>query len=180
MDGRNLSDRLVRLVRLLGTDEGFYVLALHSFVEWYMEAVYPPVAYEESFSEKVRCFREFVGDSATQYGVDDRVLGMLQREHVLTNEVRHRFGVLSKEEALAATHNFLTFCALCRIEDGKELRTLREKLSLWDEKTTHIDAKDQIAALKFRLVSIQRENKVLLEQLDEYDQIDSDLSRMEH
>ncbi len=30
MDGRYLSDRLVRLVRLLGTDEGFYVLALHS------------------------------------------------------------------------------------------------------------------------------------------------------
>ena len=46
MDGRNLSDRFVRLVRLLGTDEGFYVLALHSFVEWYMEAVCPrPMRY---------------------------------------------------------------------------------------------------------------------------------------
>ena len=95
-----------------------------------MEAVCPPVAYEESFSEKVRCFREFVVGSGTQHGADARVLGNLQREHALTNDVRHRFGVLSKEEALAATHSFLTFCALCRIEEAKELKTLCEELSL--------------------------------------------------
>ena len=49
MNGEALSadteDRLARLVRLAGSDEGFFVLALHSFVESHARAEHPPLAY---------------------------------------------------------------------------------------------------------------------------------------
>ena len=32
----NIETKLNRLVRLIGSDEGFYILALHSFVEYYL------------------------------------------------------------------------------------------------------------------------------------------------
>ena len=44
-----LDVRMARLARILGTDEGFFLLALHSFVESFICEVYPSGKYNSSF-----------------------------------------------------------------------------------------------------------------------------------
>ena len=117
-------ERLARLARMAGSDEGFFVLALHSFVESHARADHPPLAYFDRFPELLWSF----GDVLKSRGVPVERLAALTRiskEHVLTNQVRHTFARLDAEEVLAATHNFLAFCDLCGIDSPASRRCAR-------------------------------------------------------
>jgi superfamily I DNA/RNA helicase len=62
--------KIKRLTNMLGTDEGFYILALHSFVEYYLREV-----------------KKFGG----QFIDGLSSLAQIGKQHRLTNEVRHSF-----------------------------------------------------------------------------------------
>ncbi len=132
-----IENRLARLARLAGSDEGFFVLALHSFVESHARAAYPPLAYFDRFPELLGAF----GDVLKSRGVPvDRLasLARIAKEHLLTNQVRHSFARLDPEEVLAATHNFLAFCDLCGIA-SRTLAELRAGLAAWDDRRSPLE-----------------------------------------
>ncbi|MGO9413479.1 MAG: hypothetical protein ACLQCB_22350, partial [Spirochaetia bacterium] len=106
-----LDDRLERLAQVAGTDEGFYVLALHSFIEAYICDELPSIRGIERFADRLRAFADHLaarGSPPDSLAAISRII----QEHAITNRVRHSFTRLDREEALAATHNFLQFCAL--------------------------------------------------------------------
>ena len=108
-----LEGRIHRLVRLAGSDEGFFVLALHSFIEAYVCDDLPRLAGIDHFPDLLWQYGEHLKTCGC--ALDDlKNVTRLIKEHALTNQVRHSFLRLDKEEVRAATHNFLGFCALCR------------------------------------------------------------------
>lgn len=160
-------DRIARLVRMAGSDEGFFVLALHSFVESHARTDHPPLAYFDRFPELLWAY----GDVLKSRGVPVERLAPLTRiakEHLLTNRVRHAFARLDAEEVLAATHNFLAFCELAGIE-AKALADLRAGLRSWDERRSPLERSAELRRVRDELVAARRDNRRLLERLGAYE-----------
>ena len=160
-----LDARMVRLSRLLGTDEGFYVLALHSFVESFIVDVVPSLRYFISFPALLWDFKDFLKAKGRVSPDDLQAINRISREHPTANKVRHGFLSLSKEEAVAASHNFLGFCRTCGIEHPF-LATLSRTMEIWDEKVSPLEKSQELAKLTFDLFVAQRENRKLLQQAE--------------
>ncbi len=165
--GAEIDDRLARLARLADSDEGFFVLALHSFVESHARADHPPLAWLDRFPDVVGKY----GDVLKSRGVPVERLAPLTRiskEHQLTNEVRHSFARLDVEEARAATHNFLAFCDVCGIRSAG-LAPLRACLRAWDDRRPASARGVELAHVREELIGARHDNKRLLERLGAYE-----------
>src|SRR6056297_279857 len=131
-----LEQQIDRLTRMMGTDEGFYILALHSFVEYFLryEKKYGEIP---SFPELTWMFRE---ELLNRYGEEFieglYCLGRLGKQHSYANKVRHAFERMDVEEARAATHLFLIFCKLAGIASIPALGHLQQHLELWRDHST--------------------------------------------
>jgi hypothetical protein len=132
----DIEERINRLARLQGSDQGLFVLAVHSFVEAYIrENCIIDDPADDRFYTILDIFKdELRRRSNNEYipGLD--VLGLLSRSHDLTNHVRHRFAPLATETARASTQHLVRFCALAEIEGGDALRKVKEYLVAWDER----------------------------------------------
>ncbi len=158
-----LDIRMARLRRLVGTDEGFFLLALHSFVESFICDVFPSYKYASSFPVLLWDFRDFLKANRKAESQDLQAVTRIAKEHPTANKVRHGFLPLGKEEAVAATYNFLGFCRASGIVHPF-LDTLKASLNVWDEKVSPIQKSQELGRLKFDLFLAQRENKKLLQQ----------------
>jgi hypothetical protein len=124
---------MARLSRLLGTDEGFFLLALHSFVESFICDVFPSGKYTASFPQLLWDFKEFLKRKGAARGVshasyasgagpasrlapeDAQAIIRIAREHPTANKVRHGFQELGREEAVAASFNFWDSAARAKL-----------------------------------------------------------------
>ncbi len=164
-----MNEKLTRLNRLVGTDAGFYVLALHSFVEHYIRDV-ARGSDAEKFSDVVWEYRQRLLDEAGGEFVDGlSCLTALAREHRFTNIVRHSFGELDSDEAIAATHLFVVFCGLVGIASFPEVRALEHTLHVWNERATVTEQNRIIRTLQQELMGLQARNSDLLGELSEYE-----------
>jgi len=155
-----------RLERLLGSDEGFFMLALHSFVESFVLDVFPPGRGGKYFPTLLWDFKDFLKQKGRITVADQEAIVRISKEHPTANKVRHQFQRLDPEEAVAATHNFLGFCRACGI-GHPFLDTLRGSLKVWEEKKSPIERSTELAKLRFDLFTAQRENKKLMQQAAE-------------
>jgi len=103
------------------------------------------------------------------------ILYEIKREHSITNCVRHDFLKISKDEALAATYNFLRFCSICGIEKYETINTLRDSLLLWDEKRSRLEENQELKELKRALIITQQEKIILASSLEEYSEREKQL-----
>ncbi|MDY7027831.1 MAG: hypothetical protein SVR04_06005, partial [Spirochaetota bacterium] len=173
----DIEKQIDRLTRMMGTDEGFYILALHSFVEYFLR-------YEKkygetpTFPELTWRFRE---ELLAKYGdgfIDGLYcLGRLGKQHSFTNKVRHAFEQMDVEEANAATHLFLTFCRLAGIDSVPALGTLQQNLDLWKERKSPLEKSAVIRHMQRELEKLRTENSSLLEQKEHYDETKRQLHR---
>lgn len=171
---------LERLNRLAGSDPGFYVLALHSFVEHYIRDVRAASA-EERFSRLVWEFRQLMIDEAAGAWVDGLdCLSEINRQHRFTNEVRHRFQELDPQEAIAATHLFVAFCVLVGLGALPEVHRLADSRRVWDERTSLTEQSSVLRSIEAELQRLQRENASLLDQLSDYEQKQARLGLLEN
>lgn len=164
-----LEQQIDRLTRMMGTDEGFYILALHSFVEYFLryEKNY---GEEPSFPELTWQFREELLQEHGEEFIDGlNCLGRLGKQHSYTNKVRHAFEQMDIEEANAATHLFLTFCRLVGIDKVPTLGNLQQHLDLWNERSSPLEKSRVIRHMQAELEKLRLENKSLLEQKQHYD-----------
>ena len=134
---RNDSDSLERLLALQGTDPGFFVLAVHSFIEADLRQRYGRTDEEITFDGLINEFREDCIQNAKTghfYNVHVECLKNLKQSHIQTNRVRHRFHELTSEDARVATSMLNSFCLLAGIEHSSTMEKLEEYLSLWKER----------------------------------------------
>ncbi len=158
-----LDIRMARLARLVGTDEGFFLLALHSFVESFICDVFPSYKYASNFPTLLWDYKDFLKAERKADLQDLQAIIRMAKEHPTANKVRHGFLPLGKEEAVAATYNFLGFCRASGIVHPF-LDTLKMSLNVWDEKVSPIQKSQELGRLKFDLFLSQRENRKLLQQ----------------
>ncbi len=163
-EAATLEDRLERLLQVAGTDEGFYVLALHSFIEAYICDEVPTIRGREGFSERLRAFADHLAAHGAP-AEGPRTISRIIQEHAITNRVRHSFTRLDREEALAATHNFLRFCSLCGIGSAA-LSKLSQSLSLWEEKRSPLSQSQELQRIQVELRAAQQDTTKLLAQTE--------------
>jgi hypothetical protein len=163
-DREPIQVKLDRLTHLVGTDEGFYVLALHSFVEYWLRY---EKGYGEgpTFGDLTWTFREelleALGDTSIP-GIS--CLGGLGRQHALTGRVRHAFQPLDSEEAVAATHLFLTFCRLVGLGHDSALGILEKQLDAWKNRAPLVEQMGVIRTMQAEIAKLSARNKELLAQ----------------
>ena len=169
----SLDSKLDRLVRLMGSDQGFYVLALHSFVEWYLR--YVKQYTEEYFSDLTWRFRNELMESREGFIDGLTCLTGLARQHRFTNEVRHAFEAFDEEEARSATMLFLRFCGLIGIAESSQARILGQNLEIWKNRKTILEQSTHLKTLERMLKELQKRNTELLKQKEERDRLKLDL-----
>lgn len=159
--------KLDRLVRLLGSDQGFYILALHSFVEWYLR--YEKGYEEHYFHELTWRFRSELIEERQGFIDGLNCLSGLARQHRFTNEVRHAFEAFDEEEARSATLLFLRFCALIGLDHARQVKLLGQSLEVWKNRSTILEQTAQLKTLERILKELKERNRDLLKQKEERD-----------
>lgn len=140
---------------MVGGDEGFYVLALHSFVEWYLRTV-KGYGEELPFGELTWQLRnELLAEHPDEFIDGLTCLARLGKQHFFTNEVRHAFETLDSQEAASATHLFVTFCTLIGLGDYPEVRKLAESLQGWRLRTSVIEQAGVLKSMEQKLKGLQ-------------------------
>lgn len=175
-----MQEKLQRINRLVGSDPGFYVLALHSFVEHYIRDVLR-ASDAERFPDVVWDYRSHLLEQAGGGFVDGlHCLSALARQHRFTNAVRHAFEELDTEEAIAATHLFVRFCGLIDASTLPEVRSLEHSLSVWDERTSITEQNSVLRTVQQELAELQQQNESLLAQLDDYEAKERQLADLQN
>jgi hypothetical protein len=163
--------KLRRLNTLAGSDPGFYVLAVHSFVEHYIRDI-ASVSVAEQFRDVIWEFRLHLLAQAPTVGpsTEERLgcLSRLSAQHRFTNKVRHGFYELAPEEALAATHLVVAFCTLIGCSGVSEVRALERSLTVWDTRDPRTGRSSVLDTMQAELIRLQSRNRELLDQLDSY------------
>jgi superfamily I DNA/RNA helicase len=170
---------LERLVRMAGSDPGFYVLAVHSFVEAYLHEELA-ILEEMPFSQLLWDFRARLLDTSGGGFVDGLYcLKNLGKQHHLTNKVRHAFHEIDSEEAIATTHLFVVFCSLAGLSDMPPVRELERSVHVWRERTSVLEKSASLQTVQSELQAAQRENEKLLMQLAGYESSQEDMTQLE-
>jgi hypothetical protein len=175
-----LQQRIHRLVKLQGSDPGFYILAVHAFIECFLREYFNRFEKNYYLKDLLWDFREHLQRSIPVFLKNFNALNEIARNHDITNEVRHAFRNLSAEEARAATLRFLAFCDFAGIGHLKELGTLKESLKLWDDRSTKFDVINEMNRLGFELVGLRKRNSSLEAELSEVQHSREKLSALEN
>gem|GEM_PF-518766 len=165
-DTADLQANLKRILALNGTDEGFYVVALHSLIEGYANAQSPYIATLDRFGEKMNILFSDLGLCDPETGAVPRLAKRLTQEHATTNRVRHDFQELSSEEARSATFNFLEFCKTLGWEHHL-LNDLEEGLTLWRGKKTPIEQYREMRKLRLEYNRLRDEKQEVEKEIAE-------------
>jgi len=170
----HIQNALERLVSLAGTDPGFYVLALHSFVEGYCNTLSHNFSVTAKFNEVIDLLLNHLEKKGALTGEDRKALIRIAKEHESTNRVRHQFISLTKEEAQAATHNFLCFCRAFSINE-RGVETLKATLNMWDSKKTPLEMVNELHKLRTAIDTYKEAAHSAWSRLKEYQELEKKL-----
>ncbi|MDA3937816.1 MAG: AAA family ATPase [Spirochaetia bacterium] len=162
-----LTEKLSRLVHLQGSDAGFFLLATHSFIESTLRDRFQLYGDDYRFPDLLYKFRMEIVNNAKGFIRELKVLGELSKKQIIANEVRHRFGSIDQEEAVAATYRLLMFCQLAGIDNYKELPVLEESLKIWEDRKCNWERMKELSFIGLQLSQSQKRNKEILDEVDE-------------
>ena len=168
-----MKDKIDRLVHILRSDGGFYVLAIHSFIEHYMRYNFPGYdnSWTSTFNTNLYNYKRYLIEENPGYFLNElSSFKSIMDQKKITDAVRHDFEQVSPEEVRAATFNFLQFCKAVRIDNGL-LDDLKSSLDLWNHKTSRQVDIFELEKIKEELFSLKKENREMLEQYREFEEI---------
>jgi len=141
----NIKESIKRLNKLSKADNGFYIVALHSFIEGYINEIKQKEGFKSyntndkkmsEFEKKLRLLFENIKTNEKQH-IINKVIKNISEEHYYTNLVRHQFLNYTEEETSAVTSNFLSFLEITG--QNANTKTLIEKLKSWDHRKDSSD-----------------------------------------
>ncbi len=166
-----------RLVSLGGTDEGFYVLALHSFVEGYANQLSPGITQTSKFHETVDFLIDWLKRSGSLNPEDRKALIRIAKEHDMTNLVRHEFARITPDEAAGFTHNFLGFCSAFGLT-SPALADLKKALQLFDTKRPGLEVVQELEKARAEIAKIGQSNASMLQKMSEQSQLEEQILKL--
>lgn len=153
MDTMDLS----RILRLQGSDEGFYCLALQSLIEKHLNVCLPELQHSPDFPEKLQMYAESKSPLNSQ---QQRLLGHLRRDRIITNRVRHEFHQLTMEEAAAMTHNLLKFFEFAGIPEHEGWEKLKHGVEqAWFDCRSPLEQQHELRRMRELLQQLQSEQQ---------------------
>jgi hypothetical protein len=129
---KTLIDELNRLVRLSGTDEGFFILAIHSFIEGLANSIRPDFTLYAGFNDVIDLLMGWLEARQRLSLSARRALVRMAKQHQLTHDVRHRFGRATQDDVATAIGNFREICLAFSLS-SPALDIMDEGLTLWNE-----------------------------------------------
>jgi len=175
--GETIENSIKRLVSLAGTDEGFYVLALHAFVEGYCNSIKPGFTASASFPMVVEYLQHYLEVRARMDFRTRQYMNRIVKDHDLSNKVRHQFLRLSSDEAVAATYNFLGFCKGFGI-DSQSLGLLLTTEDSWKQRRAPLELLKELEYLKGRLREAEQSEATLSQKLQQFDLMERRLKEL--
>jgi hypothetical protein len=164
-----------RLQCLQGSDPGFYVLAVHSFMEGILRTL--ELSDEtiddsstETFGKFLRAFKsKLIQDAGGGFvaGLDFIHPALLQ--HQLTNDVRHLFASAQTDEARVATQHLRRFCEVSGIPKEKGLDGVLGCLKAWEERASISEISEELKRTREKLKTETRNATAMAGKLAEYE-----------
>jgi len=155
---------LQRLQGLIETGGPGYVLGLHAFVE---DRIREALAGGSAgFSKLLAAFGAHL-EARGSSGDDLRVLARIGAEHAAAREAARSSLPLDTEEARAATHNFLRFCALCGIQ-SEALDPFRAFRDGWARKVPAVAPGSPLDDARSEIIFAQPDTRSLLAQTHQW------------
>jgi hypothetical protein len=164
---RDLDRQLRRLVSLQGSDPGFYLLALHSFVENFLRNRYALYGSNESFGDLIYYYCEELKKKREGFIPLIKTLNEMARTHSLANQVRHSFMHLDSEEAVSATYRFVHFCRESFISCDDVVTQLELSMELWKERSNRWEEMQELQKANNVILRERRQNDKLSAELEE-------------
>ena len=168
-----MKDKLDRLIRLIGSDGGFYVLALHSFIEFFMKNNFP--FYDDSwtvnFNTNFYNYKKYLIERNPGKYLNELVsFKSIMDQDKLINLILHDFQEMSVEEVRASTFNFLQFSKVVGIDENL-LTELKKSLDYWERKNSRSDDLAELESVKNELFRLKLENDHLLKEYREFEEM---------
>ena len=162
----HIAGKLKRLVALQGSDPGFYLLAVHSFVESFLRDRYALYSERESFPDLLYYFRSELEAQSSDIPLI-KILGEMARCQHLANKVRHEFLRLDPEEAVATTYRIATFCRYLDLPCKDVIVDLEKSLALWHERSNRWSEMQELKKASYEIIRERKENQKLSIDLEE-------------
>ena len=163
-----------RLVNLAGSDPGFYILAVHSYIEGYLKSRHSPIPFTDygrsDFYLNMMELKKHMVTRQNGYNPALSCINDLAYEHPKTNDVRHEFRNFSATDATTTTQRFLRFCQIMEIDEEAAIAELETSLSHWQDRRSRKEEIEELKKYKWEAFRHQRDNKNLLTQIEEWQQ----------
>lgn len=173
------NDSFKRLASLQGSDPGFFVLAVHSFIEGVLRATFSvDDPADDRFSSFLDAFRNGLITKKQSYVKGLDVLGLIAKQHQLTNEVRHKFSKADIEDARAATFHLQKFCALAGIPEEDGLRSVLEYLKAWEERRSYAELVKEVGDLGYRFQMEKKSAKEMADRLERLQAFEAEAAQL--
>lgn len=171
-------DELQRLLLLAGTDEGFFILAVHSYVEGLANSIQPGFTQWSSFDQVIDLLLNTL-EKRNVLTLDARkALVRIEKQHKLTHRVRHDFDSGTRDDVDEAIANFLQVCKAFSI-NSSALTELEESLSYWKERLPPIALARELRLSRMKLAASEGVQNSLLAKLSGYQEIERRLTELE-
>jgi hypothetical protein len=164
-----LAKRLARIESMQGSDPGFALLALMSFIEAFLREYLDDYSPRSTLPDLLQSFGEVFGDAPHYTLSRDRELLELLHYQKLANSVRHHFVDIGREEYTAALFRLFAFLNRLGIEDDElslALSRIEKALEVWKSRKSHFDDFRELMETGFQLARSHQENAVLRRQLE--------------
>lgn len=125
-------DELNRLARLSGTDEGFFILVIHSFMEGLANSIRPDFTLYAGFNDVIDILMSWLETGQLMRMSARKALVRMTKQHLLANNVRHRFDGATQDDVATTIGNFRGIC-LAFFLASPALDVIDEGLSFWKE-----------------------------------------------
>lgn len=168
-----MRDKLERLLSLTGSDGAFYIVALHSFMEYHMRRSFP--FFDESwtitFNTNLYNYKKYLIDqNPGKYLNELSSFKSIMDQEKMISRIRHEFDSVSMEEVRAATFNFLQFAKATGIDESL-LTEFKASLGYWNHSSGRLEDRLELEKVKNELVDLKKENSRLLDQYREFEEI---------
>ncbi|HAK46914.1 MAG TPA: hypothetical protein DCO79_13475, partial [Spirochaeta sp.] len=161
-EGEFEKKRLGRLVRLQKSDNGFFLLACHSYIESWLRQQLHLWEDENSFADLIFKFKISLIENVKNFPPELSVLQNLRLKEKTARAVIHSFVEISDEEAAAAAYRLLQFSKLAGIKNEEQLESIRIGFENWTERKLIAD--DELGQVKQQLASsISRNDEIITE-----------------
>jgi hypothetical protein len=178
-DNTWFEDRIGRIIKIMGSDPGVFVLSVHSFVEGYIREIYGIEDDKFNFYDLIQHLSDDLKERRKTFIPELGILGDFRLAQDSTNRVRHRFDALEQLDAAEASHRFRRFCTMVELPIEKYLPKFEEATKLWDRPGDRLSDVQELNQKGFLLLQTRQNQEKINKELEQYHTIQAEKEQLE-